>query len=171
MQYGSIHCNSCQRRSRDSTCRDTLYLDSACNIACRIDNRKQRTGSGTGKYQPDTDQYNQCSSNGNLYSYPNIRSMCGSYVYNNGDSQSECNDSKQDSDNMQCGSIQCNSCQRRSRDSTCRDTLYLDSACNIACRIDNRKQCTGSRTGKYQPDTDQYYQCSGYGNLYSYCLL
>src|ERR1035437_2840144 len=47
----------------------------------------------------------------------------------------------------------------------------MGSTCNSACWIDNRRQRSGSGPGKHKPDTNQYYQCSRHGNIYSYAII
>src|SRR5674476_671388 len=125
-------------------------MDSACYSTSWIDNRRQRPGSSPGKHKPDTYKYYQCSRNSNIYSYPTIRRLYGSNLYSYCNCQ-PCSSNKQYGIHyLQCQCIYICTGQWSKWHSTCRNNLYMGSACYCPCGINNRRQCTGNRSGKYQ---------------------
>src|SRR5664280_672480 len=177
-QYG-IHYLQCQciyictgQWSKwHSTCRNNLYMGSTGNSTCWINHRRECTGSGPGNHKPDTDQYDQCRRNSNVYSCTIIRRLYGSNIYSYCNSQPGSINKQYGIHYLQCQCIYICTGQWSQWNSTCRNNLYMDSTGNSTSWINHRRQCTGSGPGEYKPDTDQYDQCRRNSNVYSCTII
>src|SRR5664280_1784737 len=130
LQCQCIYIHTGQWSKWHSTGRNNLYMDSSSNSTCWIDNRRERPGSGPGEYKPDTDEYDQCLRNSNVYSYAIIRGLYGSNLYNYSNGQ-PCSSNKQYGiHDLQCKCIYIYTGQWSEWHSTCRNNLYMGSSCN-----------------------------------------